>query len=101
MGCFGGASPGVGNPHHLPMEFIKERTGGYIGHVSYRGTAMAIQNVMSGQLPVLVADTAGGLARIRAGKVRALAVLSSTQIAQLPDVPALAESGVPKFEVDL
>ncbi|NML84360.1 tripartite tricarboxylate transporter substrate-binding protein [Polaromonas sp.] len=53
-------------------------------HVFYRGTAIAIQNVMSGQLPLMVADTAGGLAQIRAGKVRVLAVLSSTRIAQLP-----------------
>ena len=61
--------------------------------VSYRGTAMAIQNVISGQLPMMVADTDGN--------VRTLAVLSSTRIAQLPEVPALAESGVPKFEADL
>ena len=54
---------------------------------------MAIQNVISGQLPMMVADTDGN--------VRALAVLSSARIAQLPDVPALAESGVPKFEADL
>ena len=62
---------------------------------------MAIQNVMSGLLPVMVANTAGGPAQIRAGKVRALAVLPSARIAQLPEVPALAESGVPKFEADL
>jgi len=54
--------------------------------------------VMSGQLPMMVVDTAGGLAQIRAGKVRALAVLSPRRIAQLPDVPTLAESGVPNFE---
>lgn len=97
-GVYSYASPGAGSPHHLAMELIKERTGSYIVHVPYRGTAMAIQDVMSGQLPMMVVDTAGGLAQIRAGKVRALAVLSPRRIAQLPDVPTLAESGVPNFE---
>ncbi|MEP6964807.1 MAG: tripartite tricarboxylate transporter substrate binding protein [Polaromonas sp.] len=97
-GVYSYASPGAGSPHHLAMELIKERTGSYIVHVPYRGTAMAIQDVMGGQLPMMVVDTAGGLAQIRAGKVRALAVLSPRRIAQLPDVPTLAESGVPNFE---
>ena len=97
-GMYSYASPGAGSPHHLAMELIKERTGSYIVHVPYRGTAMAIQDVMSGQLPMMVVDTAGGLAQIRAGKVRALAVLSPRRIASLPEVPTLAESGVPNFE---
>ena len=97
-GVYSYASPGAGSPHHLAMELIKERTGSYIVHVPYRGTAMAIQDVMSGQLPMMVVDTAGGLAQIRASKVRALAVLSPKRIPQLPDVPTLAESGVPNFE---
>jgi tripartite-type tricarboxylate transporter receptor subunit TctC len=59
---------------------------------------MAIQDVMGGQLPMMIVDTAGGLAQIRAGKVRALAVLSPQRIAALPQVPTLAESGVPNFE---
>ena len=97
-GMYSYASPGAGSPHHLAMELIKERTGSYIVHVPYRGTAMAIQDVMSGQLPMMIVDTAGGLAQIRGGKVRALAVLSPQRIPQLPDVPTLAESGVPNFE---
>ena len=97
-GAYSYASPGAGSPHHLAMELIKQRTGSFIVHVPYRGTAMAIQDVMSGQLPMMVVDTAGGLAQIRAGKVRALAVLSPGRIAQLPEVPTLAESGVPGFE---
>ena len=97
-GAYSYASPGAGSPHHLAMELIKERTGSFIVHVPYRGTAMAIQDVMGGQLPMMIVDTAGGLAQIRAGKVRALAVLSPRRIAALPQVPTLAESGVPGFE---
>ena len=97
-GLYSYASPGAGSPHHLAMELVKERTGSYIVHVPYRGTAMAIQDVMGGQLPMMVVDTAGGLAQIRAGKVRALAVLSAKRIAQLPDVPTLDEQGLKGFE---
>ena len=92
-GKFSYASPGAGSPHHLAMELLKERTGSFIVHVPYRGTAPAMQDVMSGQVPMMIVDTAAGLAQIRAGKVKALAVLSRHRIAQLPDVPTLSEIG--------
>jgi len=98
-GKFSYGSPGAGSPHHLAMELLKDRAGLYIVHVPYRGTAMAIQDVMAGTIPMMIVDTAGGLAQIRAGKVRALAVLSKERIAQLPDVPTIAEAGVPDVEV--
>jgi tripartite-type tricarboxylate transporter receptor subunit TctC len=89
------ASPGVGSPHHLAMELLKERTQSFIVHVPYRGTALAIQDVMSGQVPMMVLDTAAGLPQIRSGKVKALAVMSKKRIPSLPDVPTLDEVGVP------
>ncbi len=92
------ASPGAGSPHHLAMELIKDRTGAFIVHVPYRGTAPALTDVMAGQVPMMIVDTAGGLAQIRGGKVRALAVLSQHRIPQLPDVPTLAEIGVPALK---
>ena len=92
-GKYSYASPGAGSPHHLAMELLKQRTGGFIVHVPYRGTAPAMQDVMSGQVPIMVIDTAAGLAQIKSGKLKALAVLSKHRIAQLPDVPTLAESG--------
>jgi tripartite-type tricarboxylate transporter receptor subunit TctC len=98
-GKFSYASPGAGSPHHLGMELFKERAGLYIVHVPYRGTAMAIQDVIAGTLPMMIVDTAGGLAQIRAGKVKALAVLSKSRIPQLPDVPTIAEAGVRNAEV--
>lgn len=98
-GRYSYASPGAGSPHHLAMELLKERTGSFIVHIPYRGTAMAIQDVIGGQVPMMVVDTAGGMAQIRAGRVKALAVLSKQRIPQLPDVPTLAEAGVKDFEV--
>jgi tripartite-type tricarboxylate transporter receptor subunit TctC len=98
-GKFSYGSPGAGSPHHLAMELLKARAGLFIVHVPYRGTAMAIQDVMAGTIPMMIVDTAGGMGQIRAGKVRALAVLSNERIPQLPDVPTIAEAGVPDTEV--
>jgi len=92
-GKYSYASPGAGSPHHLAMELLKQRTGSFIVHVPYRGTAPAMQDVMSGQVPMMVIDTAAGLAQIRSGKLKALAVLSKHRIAALPDVPTLSEAG--------
>jgi tripartite-type tricarboxylate transporter receptor subunit TctC len=93
------ASPGIGSPHHLAMELLKDRTGTFVVHVPYRGTAMAMQDIISGQVPMMVLDTAAGLPQIRSGKVKALAVMSRKRIPSLPDVPTLDEVGVKDFEV--
>jgi tripartite-type tricarboxylate transporter receptor subunit TctC len=93
------ASPGVGSPHHLAMELLKHRTQIDLLHVPYRGTAPALQDVIAGQVPIIVLDTAAGLPQIRGGKVRALAVMSKKRIPSLPEVPTLDELGVKDFEV--
>ena len=93
------ASPGIGSPHHLAMELLKDRTKSFIVHVPYRGTAFALQDVISGQVPMMVLDTAAGLPQIRSGKVKALAVMSKKRIPSLPDVPTLDEIGIKDFEV--
>ncbi len=102
-GKYSYASPGVGSPHHLAMELFKDRTKTFVVHVPYRGTAMAVQDVIGGQVPMMVLDTAAGLPQIRSGKVKALAVLSKKRIPSLPDVPTLDEigraNGLKDFEV--
>lgn len=98
-GRYSYASPGIGSPHHLAMELLKQRTGSFVVHVPYRGTAPAVQDVIGGQVPMMVLDTAAGLPQIRSGKVKALAVMSRKRIATLPDVPTLDELGVKDFEV--
>ena len=92
-GKYSYASPGVGSPHHLAMELFKDRTNTFVVHVPYRGTAMAVQDVIGGQVPMMVLDTAAGLPQIKAGKVKALAVMSKKRIPSLPDVPTLDEIG--------
>jgi len=102
-GKYSYASPGVGSPHHLAMELFKDRTNTFVVHVPYRGTAMAVQDVIGGQVPMMVLDTAAGLPQIKAGKVKALAVMSKKRIPSLPDVPTLDEigraDGLKDFEV--
>ncbi|WOB07327.1 tripartite tricarboxylate transporter substrate binding protein [Piscinibacter gummiphilus] len=98
-GKYSYASPGIGSPHHLAMELLKDRTKSFVVHVPYRGTALAVQDVISGQVPMMVLDTAAGLPQIRSAKVKALAVMSKKRIPSLPDVPTLDELGVKDFEV--
>lgn len=98
-GKYSYASPGIGSPHHLAMELIKERTGSFIVHVPYRGTAFATQDMLAGFVPMGVLDTAAALPHFRAGKLKPLAVLSAHRIAALPDVPTFAELGIKDVEL--
>jgi tripartite-type tricarboxylate transporter receptor subunit TctC len=93
------ASPGNGSPHHLAMELFKNKTGTFITHIPYRGMAPALQDVMGGQIPCMFLDLAGGLSVMQAGKVRVLAIGSAKRAPALPEVPTLAEAGVPGVEV--
>ena len=98
-GKFSYASPGIGSPHHLAMELIKERTGSFIVHVPYRGTAFATQDMLAGVVPMGVLDTAAALPHFRSGKLKPLAVLSARRVATLPDVPTFAELGIKDVEL--
>ncbi|CAN5254736.1 tripartite tricarboxylate transporter substrate binding protein [soil metagenome] len=93
------ASAGQGTSQHLSGEKFRQVTGVDIAHVPYRGSAPAIQDVMSGQVPMSFETVTVALPQIKEGKVRALAVTSAQRNAQLPDVPTMQEAGVPGFDV--
>jgi len=93
------ASPGNGSPHHLAMEMFKVRTRTFLTHIPYRGAAPAVADVMGGQVACMFIDLAAGLPVIQSGKLRALAIGSAQRIASLPQLPTLAEAGVPDTEV--
>ncbi len=98
-GKYSYASPGIGSPHHLAMELIKERSSSFIVHVPYRGTAFTTQDLIAGMVPMGILDPAAGLPHIRAGELKALAVLSAKRIATLPDVPTFQEIGLQGVDV--
>jgi len=98
-GKYSYASPGIGSPHHLAMELLKDRTHSYIVHVPYRGTAFSTQDLIAGVVPMGILDTAAALPHLRAGKLKALAVLAPRRIAALPEVPSFEELGVSGVDV--
>jgi tripartite-type tricarboxylate transporter receptor subunit TctC len=91
-------SSGVGGPPHLYMELLKSMTGTQMTHIPYKGTAQAILDVVAGRVPILMSDVAPAVPLLKAGTVRALGVSSTTRVAALPDVPPIAENGVPGFD---
>lgn len=91
-------SGGVGSFQHLTFELLKQRTGMPIKHIPYRGSAPAYTDLIGGQLQAMVDSLPGVLPHIKAGKMRVLAVSTSQRVPQLPDVPTIAESGVPGFD---
>jgi tripartite-type tricarboxylate transporter receptor subunit TctC len=86
-------TPAVASPHHLAMELVKRRTGLAAEHVPYRGGPAAMQDLLAGNVDVVVIDTATGTPFIRDGRVRALCVMSEARSALFPDVPTLRELG--------
>jgi tripartite-type tricarboxylate transporter receptor subunit TctC len=92
------ASAGNGTGQHLSMELFKLMTGTNLAHVPYRGAQPAYADVMSGQVPVFFDNLASALGQIKGGNVRALAVTGTKRSPLLPDVPTVAESGVPNYE---
>ena len=92
-------SSGVGASPNLSVELLKLEAGIDIVHVPYKGAAIAMADVMSGHLELMTGNLPGPLPQIRAGKVRGLAVTSAQRNSRAPDVPTIAEQGVPGFDV--
>ncbi|MDO9414210.1 MAG: tripartite tricarboxylate transporter substrate-binding protein [Pseudolabrys sp.] len=93
------SSPGAGVAQHLSMEYMKQRFGLTIAHVPYRSTPQSITDIVAGHVQLGFAEAGASLPLIREGKLRALAVSSSTRLASLPDVPTFAEAAsTPDFE---
>ena len=91
------ASAGTGTPAHIAGELFKMMTGVDMVHVPYRGAALALTDLIGGQVQVMIDNMAASLEHIRAGRLRALAVTTATRLEMLPDVPTVGEF-VPGFE---
>ncbi|MDQ6618714.1 MAG: tripartite tricarboxylate transporter substrate binding protein [Pseudomonadota bacterium] len=93
------ASTGSGSSNHLSMEMFKSMTGTRINHIPYKGTAPAVTDLLGGQVQVMFDNTPNVLPHVKAGKLRALAVTGAQRSSFTPDLPTVAESGVPGYEI--
>ena len=99
-GAFNYGSAGTGSSLHMTGELFKYTTGVNIVHVAYKGTAPAIADLLAGQVQMIFSTMPPPLPFVKNGKLRALGVTSLKRAKAVPDVPTIAESGVPGFQVE-
>ena len=92
-------SAGAGSSLHMTGEVFKQATGTNLVHVPYKGTGAAITELIAGQVQVMFSTAPPALAQVKAGKLRALAVTTAKRAAAAPELPTVAEAGVPGFDV--
>jgi len=92
------ASTGNGTPQHLTGELFKGRTGLKLVHVPYRGDAPMLTDLIGGQVQMAFVTLSAALPHIQGGKLNAIAVASAKRVQAIPDVPTMAEAGMPDFE---
>lgn len=93
------ASGGIGTPLHLAAELLKKGAGIQMTHVAYKGGNPAAASTLAGETQVLFGSVAASMPHIKSGKLRALATTGSKRFKSLPELPTIAESGYPGFEV--
>jgi tripartite-type tricarboxylate transporter receptor subunit TctC len=91
-------TPGIGTSPHMCMELLKSMAGVDLQHIPYRGTVPALTDVMSGQINAMFSTALSAKPQIEAGKVRAFGVSTAKRSGSMPDVPSIAEAGVPGYE---
>jgi tripartite-type tricarboxylate transporter receptor subunit TctC len=90
---------GPGSVGHIVGLFFQKETGTQFQFVPYRGLAPAMQDMIAGQIDLMFDTSANSLPQVRAGNVKAFAVTSKTRLAAAPDIPTMAEAGLPGFEL--
>jgi tripartite-type tricarboxylate transporter receptor subunit TctC len=98
-GALNVSSAGLGTLNHLAAELFKARTGTHIVHIPYRGGVPALQAVMNDEAQLFLGSWVAIGPHVKSGRIKALAVTSARRYAVAPDLPTLAESGVPDFDV--
>jgi tripartite-type tricarboxylate transporter receptor subunit TctC len=91
-------SAGNGSPHHLAMEMLQTASGAKFDHIPYKGSQLAIPDLLTGRFNLMVTDLTPALGHIRAGKLKVLATTAPQRSAMMPDAPTFAEAGVPGVE---
>ena len=93
------ASGGNGTSHHISGYFFQKLTGVEMTHVPYKGSGAALPDLIGGQVNIMFDNLTSSMPHIKSGKLRAVATTGLTRAAALPDLPTVAESGVPGFEI--
>ncbi len=93
-------SGGAGSPAHLAGEMFKSLTGVAMTHVPYKGTVLSVNDLIAGQVQVVFSDAPPAVPHVKSGRLRALAVTGARRTLLLPDLPTVAEAGVPGFALD-
>jgi tripartite-type tricarboxylate transporter receptor subunit TctC len=93
------ATPGSGSSSHLGTELFKQVAGVNIQHVPYKGTGPAVTDLISGQVSMFITNMPSVMPMVKGGRLRALAVTSLQRSTLMPELPTVAESGIPGFEV--
>jgi tripartite-type tricarboxylate transporter receptor subunit TctC len=88
---------GTNSGQHLSMELLKKQTGANLVHVPYRGSAPAVTDLLGGQIPVACVDITSAFPHIQAGNLIALGLMDTKRTELAPDIPTIAEAGVPGF----
>jgi tripartite-type tricarboxylate transporter receptor subunit TctC len=94
------ATPGQGGTSHLAAELLSSMAGIKMNHIPYKGGAPALTDTIAGQTELCFNVVAGTLPHVKSGRLRAIAVTSSGRMPSEPDIPTVAESGVPGYEVN-
>ncbi|SFL86951.1 tripartite tricarboxylate transporter substrate binding protein [Variovorax sp. OV329] len=92
-------SPGNGTPAHLGGELFNQKAGTTMTHVPYKGSGPAMNDLLAGQITVMIDNMPALLPQVQSGRLRALGVASETRASGAPDIPTVAESGLPGFTV--
>ncbi|MEI8152587.1 MAG: tripartite tricarboxylate transporter substrate binding protein [Hyphomicrobiales bacterium] len=100
-GKLSAGTPGIGTPHHLGMMMLNALAKIEIVNVPYRGAALVLNDVLAGQIPMGWAAPTAVMPHVETGKVKILGVASAQRPASLPQVPSIAEGGVPGFDLDI
>jgi len=93
--------PGIGTPHHLALLMLNAMAKINVVAVPYRGSAASVNDLLAGQIPLVWSTPTAVMAHVTAGKVKVLAQASEKRDPSLPEVPTIAESGVPGFDLDI
>lgn len=92
-------SAGIGSTHHLAGELLVKSAKAEMLHIPYRGDAAALTALLGGEVPLIIAPPTAVMANIKAGKLRALATTGAQRWSQMPELPTVAEQGVPGYDV--